>query len=210
MNISESRGSPVYWKLPFMSSFPKEGTGGALIAAISALCVCRESNWQVVKSAPWPSEWDEPNGSVNEGRCERKSCWAERTSEATPLHTQAPPRGEKRWKNKNEINIIFYFCNERDRNFMFFMFCTTIQISLNCYGSLIIPTSKQCHVCLAPERDNASARLSRRWFQETWSAILRCICMNGSVLWENDAQPWPERCKWAPATCRNLGLSQFS
>lgn len=98
MNTSESWGSPVYWKLPFMSSFPKEGTGGALIAAISALCVCRESNWQVVKSSLRPSEWDDPNGSVNEGRCERKSCWAERTSEATPLHTQAPPRVDERRK----------------------------------------------------------------------------------------------------------------
>lgn len=100
MNISESWGSPVYWKLPFMSSFSKEGTGGALIAPISTLCVCRESNWQVVKSALWPSEWDEPNGSVNEGRCERKSCGAERTSEATPLHTQASQSDERRKKVK--------------------------------------------------------------------------------------------------------------
>lgn len=127
-----------------------------------------------VRWTKWKCEW-------REMRKEELPSWAHKR-----LHYTRKPLAErrKRWKNKNEINIIFYFCNERDRNFMLFMFCTTIQISLNCYGSLIIPTSKQCHVCLAPERDDAIALLSRRWFQETWSTILRCICMNGSVLWE--------------------------
>lgn len=162
-----------------MSSFLKEGTGGALIAAISELCVCRESNWQVVKSAPWPKEWDDPNESVK-GRA--LVSWAHEWSDST-THASLTER-RKRWKNKNEINIIFYFCNERDRNFMFFMFCTTIQISLNCYGSLIIPRRNNAMSAARQSGTTLSARLSRRWFQETWSTILRCICMNGSVLRE--------------------------
>lgn len=36
---------------------------------------------------------------------------------------------KKRWKNKNEIKNYVYYGNERDRNFMFFMLCTTIRKS---------------------------------------------------------------------------------
>lgn len=74
---------------------------------------------------------------------------------------------------------MFIRSNERDRNFMFFMFCTTIQISLNCYGSLIIPRRNNAMSAVCQSGTKRCARLQNGSGNMGINEILRCICMNG-------------------------------
>lgn len=91
---------------------------------------------------------------------------------------------------------MFIISNERDRNFMLFMFCTTIQISLNCYGSLIIPAETMPCLPCAREGRSECARLLPGMDSGNMeiNEILRCICMNGK--WKEVCGKLLEACAW--------------
>lgn len=94
------------------------------------------------------------------------------SSSSAPLATLFSLLTFQRWKNKNEIKNYIYYGNERDSALCSLCFCTTIQISLNCYGSLIIPDEEIFrHVCHVSEWDDECARLKNgfRKYGNKWN-----------------------------------------
>lgn len=156
----------------------------------------RGHEWDVEKSAEFKfaahkkcsrvcmGEW--VGSDINrDRRKEASERWGEgkrkRTEQVST--TRKPPPQAKRCRNINEIKNYVYDGNawgllafsslpnpargnERDRHFMLFMLCTTIQISLNCYGSLITVETMPCLPCARKGRSEC-ARLSE-WIQEIW------------------------------------------